>query len=668
MHPRIEELTNSQSPVSPLRRRSSIIPAASVDVSGTENDDEAERKTRRLEKQVPQVVPSKDKRRSLSLSLASGELSNLQIAEKVSQCMKLSVENKINTKNAFSLEMIDFMNTLIKKKDPKMSNLQVASTSLDVSAKIYGFRVDRVHQDVMKMMGGMNLQEKKKDRERDQEDDADNQENEGQEDNGAKVKKKKKKRSKQQIISNVDFLRGVVETVNPTSLMMDEQDSQTTDMLYQARLPFHANSGIYLNTHNDVIFDVVDFEKDIEFNDTCISFPKIQDFSSQHICPSFANFKFLGWGVDDEAQVPQETQNENNEYQFDFDASLPADEEPADHGVNFFDLEDDENQEGTETCAPANRKNENLVDLRAIVTSKNANPNSEYSYFQGLINIQVGGPSHWKIGQVSRNLTASSIVNRCGQAPIKKRKDTVVKLTKEEFSRGDEDFGTVITDTGKQQKLARTRMKKWKSSKIRLPAQSNFEADNVRKFYLRPETSMEFPRGDGGNATYVSDDVADYDYNNENDTTNYCPNIDNEDQRVPEIGDNNGGVEGEMGGGTISQAFTGDNLVEAPRLTCKTHIAFSQRAKKIDMKALKDAIWKNVKSAIGDEGSKGEKDERTAFSETYKDLPNVLSKSNAEVLSVPLAYMSLLHLSNEKSLQLDSVEGCHDIVIRHGQI
>lgn len=36
-----------------------------------------------------------------------------------------------------------------------MDNLQTASTVVDASARIYSFRVDAVHYDVLKMAGGL---------------------------------------------------------------------------------------------------------------------------------------------------------------------------------------------------------------------------------------------------------------------------------------------------------------------------------------------------------------------------------------------------------------------------------------------------------------------------------------------------------------------------------
>ena len=52
-------------------------------------------------------------------------LTPAQLAEHYNNCIKLSAENKISTKNAFNLQLIDYMATMIKRKESDMSNFQV---------------------------------------------------------------------------------------------------------------------------------------------------------------------------------------------------------------------------------------------------------------------------------------------------------------------------------------------------------------------------------------------------------------------------------------------------------------------------------------------------------------------------------------------------------------
>lgn len=47
------------------------------------------------------------------------------------------------------------MTSMLRRHDARMDNLQTASTVVDASARIYSFRVDAIHYDVLKMAGGL---------------------------------------------------------------------------------------------------------------------------------------------------------------------------------------------------------------------------------------------------------------------------------------------------------------------------------------------------------------------------------------------------------------------------------------------------------------------------------------------------------------------------------
>ncbi|KAJ4945012.1 hypothetical protein JOQ06_013551 [Pogonophryne albipinna] len=55
-----------------------------------------------------------------------------------------------------------------------------------------------------------------------------------------------------------------------------------------------------------------------------------------------------------------------------------------------------------------------------------------------------------------------------------------------------------------------------------------------------------------------------------------------------------------------------------------------------------------------------------AFSQTTQILLQRLPNTMAQNLSVPLAFVALLHLANEKNLELVKVDDMSDIIIRQG--
>lgn len=94
-----------------------------------------------------------------------GPLSIDQTRLKADQAVHMIFQNKVNSKNAFEIDT-DYLSSLSKllqdnptgKRDNESSWLR-ASASLDASAKIYGFRVDQVHQETYKVLGGLHRQE-----------------------------------------------------------------------------------------------------------------------------------------------------------------------------------------------------------------------------------------------------------------------------------------------------------------------------------------------------------------------------------------------------------------------------------------------------------------------------------------------------------------------------
>lgn len=70
--------------------------------------------------------------------------------------------NKINEKNTWSLQLIDVMQDVLddpneqgNNRDAQILNFQRASCTLDASVMIYSKRVDSVHKDTFKVLGGL---------------------------------------------------------------------------------------------------------------------------------------------------------------------------------------------------------------------------------------------------------------------------------------------------------------------------------------------------------------------------------------------------------------------------------------------------------------------------------------------------------------------------------
>ncbi|CAF1866138.1 BnaC04g43110D [Brassica napus] len=80
-----------------------------------------------------------------------------QILELFQNCIKLASENKINQKNTWELNLIDHLCEIIKVEDENNAetNFQKASCTLEAGVKIYSMRVDSVHSEAYKVLGGI---------------------------------------------------------------------------------------------------------------------------------------------------------------------------------------------------------------------------------------------------------------------------------------------------------------------------------------------------------------------------------------------------------------------------------------------------------------------------------------------------------------------------------
>ena len=72
------------------------------------------------------------------------------------QCIKLATENKITSKNTWALGLIDHLHDLVQPSDSEAStNFQRASVTLGAGVEIYAKRVDSVHTEAFKVLGGL---------------------------------------------------------------------------------------------------------------------------------------------------------------------------------------------------------------------------------------------------------------------------------------------------------------------------------------------------------------------------------------------------------------------------------------------------------------------------------------------------------------------------------
>ncbi|XP_074641722.1 condensin complex subunit 2-like [Tubulanus polymorphus] len=675
-----------------------------------ENDDIAEKKARRRSKVLelqrmhlssPGSSPT-DRSRTAPLH----GLSNAQLSEHYTNCIKLSAENKINAKNAFGLHLIDYMADLIKKKE--MSNFQVASSTLDASAKIYAGRVDAIHSDTYKMLGG--LGQKDSNNAEDGGNEVDNQEDCSQQ---VAKKQKRFRRSGKTVETNLKNIKvkkfDLEFEVDPLFHQMAStfDEGGTTGLLLNhlytvdnsSQLQLDSNAVVMATTHRTIN----EHEKVLDISTESSQF-RGRDFEDVQVCPAFADFTFTNWdknclgsssvlfgktdshAFDMEAE-PEPIPNDPHQYQPTHEGYTDDEDYGAadDRGDEVFGESDEIRCDSQEArmvnSVVSNIKSGTVGELIQVLSTQP----SEYSYFNSSLLTTWAGPSHWKVKGQTKDVSKE------------KKPKTKKAAFKIDYDSEAVDFEVYFKKTRAATTVNKATLNKYSSTMLTLPDDLHYDPCELFRLFGKPKVLI---RRQTYNSTEDLDaSVADYDYDNANDRDNFCPAdtaaVEDDDDDAGGFDFTAGGEFSQMsdlsqqtadnflgddvgGAGEGSSMLTGDNLLEQPKKVSKIDIAYAKAAKKMDVKKLKHSMWNVL--MVPPEGDKVQENDETpqtprlndsvngthTFSELVDVLPNKVSKNMAKNLSVPIAFVCLLHLANEKNLVLKPSEDMSDFTITQG--
>ncbi|UNI14545.1 hypothetical protein JDV02_001163 [Purpureocillium takamizusanense] len=116
----------------------------------------------------------------------------------------------------------------------------------------------------------------------------------------------------------------------------------------------------------------------------------------------------------------------------------------------------------------------------------------------------------------------------------------------------------------------------------------------------------------------------------------------------------------------------GTTLVTQTRRVRPEYVQYARRAKKVDVRRLKEEIWKGMEfDKLEKPTTFGTPDQPDApadatlkFSEVITGLQSVYPKSVMEDISTSYCFISLLHLANERGLVIENTESLADLAIR----
>ncbi|KAJ9583234.1 hypothetical protein L9F63_022424, partial [Diploptera punctata] len=322
-----------------------------------------------------------------------------------------------------------------------------------------------------------------------------------------------------------------------------------------------------------------------------------------------------------------------------------------------LDDNDAESDEERVSCAAAEKNYPaHVIDLRKHLSTLPR----EYSYFRdGALDLWAG-PSHWKI-RPSKHTScgADKSIDGRKQKSKQNNKDIIDFQQTADIS--------VSIEEEKSFKLNKQTLERvWNAEKNTYPCDLHYDSKYFQELKFRKLIGIST------DPVPLEDDQRSH---HDNDTENNCPDVDMVNDAAADVDADDDGFCVEqhqdihnnlfMEGMSPTNTFTGDNLVIPPNKVPRIFLPYAQRAKQIDMKKLKAAMWNilvNVDKDVNElQTLKMEKPVK--FSHVYSILPSRLPLVLAENLTAGLVLVALLQLSNEKLLHIEGQINLDDMTI-----
>ncbi|EAL61389.1 hypothetical protein DDB_G0292066 [Dictyostelium discoideum AX4] len=704
-------------------------------------------------------------------------LTHLQISEIYANCIKLSTENKINQKNSWTLKLIDHFDDVLENQhagESNTTNFQAASCVLDASVKIYSNRVDSVHVDTYKILGGLSRAE----REEVANDDDDDEDSKDKENEEKKNKNKKKKKTGvntlEQNIDNITIKKFDIQfMVDPlfgkTSAAFDEGGAKglllnNLSIYGDCKLVFDSNDAIYSSSTSENKKNKNKKNEKIESKINITPWKHLFEPGSNNsleICPTYCGFS--DWSVkskdglsfnlssllrknQDEEKQQQEQQQEQQLNNQDNDNFLNH------SGDDDFEIEQSNQPQAQHDEIDLNKLGNNLDDgdmgihfggggedddfgdgigLGYDDEDDDGNHNNRDHNIMGILdanqdweqlnliepnqNQNWNGPEHWKFSKKKINKKQEGNEENGedeegleSDKTKKKKKVTRKKAFLLDFDSAPPPES--MFEPGKGSTLTVASLKKASETSTILPPDIHYDIKMLSRLFNKPKCSIppmskreevlrflnpKLNRNNDGEGSDDDEDNGNQDYDfpnsqilqddfNPNENMNGVGRInddegyggiggwDDEDDRpinqnnlVNNNNNNNDGINiNNVGGFTFG--LNGGVLIDEPRKVSKIDINYARVSKKIDVKSLKTSVWSIIDSDDNNNNNNNNNSQRNSenidecsFGSLIDDLKEeqnqlrLNNKPTAGEVSIPLAFICVLHLANEKNLTLN---------------
>ena len=688
-------------------------PATRTKAALTPNNDSRER----LERRDSAAAEKLQRRRSNLASAVDGNpeqgtsvpmLSGQQLADLYTNCIKLAQSNKISQKNAWSLDLINHLGIAVKNldevavEDEEEGSFAKASLSLDAATKIYGYRVDSVHKDAFHVLGTVtsNILEKENQEGASdaEEDDADDEE--GAEASAEQARKEREiARRLKATKKKGNFIAKSVDEINmktpfarsmrndPTFAMLTEWRAKSgiDALLCQniipnggPRLSLDPDEGPMEEWHEDFIVDglppheqtmdpdvlqgiVDDLEKVVMDDEPIV--PCVDELyhlaEKYGVIPSIAEWEAkMGFPLP-MADVVDAALND----QIQAHATGPPAQEDEWRTDDGFGGGEDDVQLGALGDGPDDAFEDERNAIGKAAFSFGFSAEEEFiCELPESIARSWAGASHWRFK--TKKLAVSETPN--AEEPTVNETDEAAHARSGRRAPADPalEFNfSALPDVNWAEALASPKASKDTTLKetdsrtsaepTLLPDDLKYEPRELLRLFLNPEVSYSsgYQKGMRSSPRGVVDNLAheDMGYSGGDDDGGFA-----------EFGGMDEGRGQESPGVSATANRTGPlSLLQDMALAPKTvnGVKYARMAKSVDVRALKDALWTEIREEFDAANAEGGGSDGISFRKLARDAPiKHMAAEYVEDVSVHMSFITLLHLANENGLR---IEGCH---------
>ncbi|KAF5316298.1 hypothetical protein D9619_006139 [Psilocybe cf. subviscida] len=649
--------------------------------------------------------------------------------EKYEEWMKMATDNKINAANSWQTALIDYFHdmTLLRNLDDNSINFQRASCTLEGCVKIWTSRVDSVGTETGKLLNNLESGSRF-----DEDHDSDNPDADpGQArrkknragaatlaTNPDKIKQKK---------PDLEF--AVDPLFRKTCADFDEGGAGGLLMNHLSlgigsegcmRVIFDGSDVMRQNEEEEVVVDEPPSEIDLKDLRQKF-FPDLSELEGRGITSTLTDFS---WGnnalvlddstfFQDDSPPPDDNDDYENEMPLDHfgggqDGPAPVEDffegpEAVDNDYNgdlAGNYDDDNHSNAGSIEAGADEENgrpgqfvpfdpRRMPSGRDMMMAMVDGEDGTLDYFDQKFRTNWAGPEHWKIRRNIRKPEGEA----AGAKPAKRQKKEAVKidfltpadkdlkaLTAELFAPPSKGMTINLPGTGRDTKKGRK--KKEKKNDHRLPDDMHFSSKQLVTLFLKPKFMLKM-RGKrvrmnegevdeqfwaqaaaGGNQGGNDDDDG-------NEPAPFSTQFFHEDDGF----DDDGGFDGlDADRSVLPGEDAGEqDLIAATqgqaRRARPEAVNYARKAKRVDVRKLKENIWKGLdivikKESDGDEETMDVDDDEAVqptdpnesrqFSQVITGLQRSYPRDKMEEISTSFCFICLLHLANEQGLKLET--------------